>query len=390
MSNQRNIRYSNHSLSSRFVLAFSLFLIMLSSVSESFNNTIRVCMDDSMLTRCTFSVFYKKDYLNNKIIFQIDRLILKCPSDALVTNQTLAELKTFEKRCQKIKKFSPKTSHRFNSLLLIEASRSRMTIINESMGLFFRDNGLRELWNSFAGFNGFKGVDIASTIEFNMSASFEYQGTFDLYVKGRLVKNCDDYVKSNASTRGFIFTINQKYSYVSGFDLTFIRPSSRVPVCSLFFRHSRINSITFERMIHSFYFKSMITFTDHEDGEKKDYDFSVDSLNLRRIYGVDVDSRLLNPNIFAKIHNLELRGHMNSIATDVFVSFRNLRNLQLYVTNIMKLIHRQGIEWIKRINSRVRVNLSNATDTKLNERKSFGFYSTEIETFGLKKILISF
>ena len=75
-------------------------------------------------------------------------------------------------------------------------------------------------------------------------------------------------------------------------------------------------------------------------------------------FNVDLDEKLLNKNIFRSIRELEIDGRLNSIQNDLFSSFDQLRLVRLQADCFRQLISRQGIEWIKSMNKRLNVNLS--------------------------------
>lgn len=70
----------------------------------------------------------------------------------------------------------------------------------------------------------------------------------------------------------------------------------------------------------------------------------------------------------ASIKAFTIQGILNFIDPDVFSTFENIRNL-IFDSNIgIKIIRRQGIQWMKSINARVRVNVSDRAEFKLNKK----------------------
>ena len=94
-------------------------------------------------------------------------------------------------------------------------------------------------------------------------------------------------------------------------------------------------------------------------------------LNIQMTNGIDVDSKFLNRYVFARLKSIDLFGHMNSIEPEVFKPLKELRYISIQYFDILFVIRRQGIDWIKNINSDVNVKLNNQTDVDLNQDKFF-------------------
>lgn len=339
-------------MKTNYLILMIYFSFSVINITHTFKSTFRVCDDDSMLTRCSYSVFQLREILNDKQKYLLDYLIVTCPSDSF-TNRTLKELKSFENRCRQETIDLPKLITHHSTFWMIIESTPHWPIINGSMG-FFRDYDSQLFWDHGTTLLGFKGFDIESIIELKSSSKLEIRGSFNIYARNRLVKTCEDFL--NFNTSGFIFDTKEDSESIPMIKL--FRPESKHPVCPLFFRHARIEYLEIDYMIKSFYFESMLTFG---KSCSSNLDSEILSLRLDRIYGIDLDSRLLNPDVFASIKTLELEGHINSIRTDVFKSLRNLNWLSFCATHFVRVIRAQGIEWIRSINSDLNVDILNET-----------------------------
>lgn len=250
----------------------------------------------------------------------------------------------------------------------------RRTIVNDSFGIF--NLGMHTpkhlLLNLM--FLQLKGFDIESKIPTSvMSVSFNTD--FNLYKRNRLVTSCSDFL--NSTSQGFIFKSARSFGFV------IIRPKAVHPVCSLFFGHARLENIVLSHMIHSYFLNNILTFIDSTSESFNNLNSTVSSLSFSQIYGLDVDSKILNAKIFAATSNIEFNSNLiNSIESNVFKSFKFLLSIYFDSFDLMQLIRKQGIEWIKNINYDVNVNLAdsfnfNKTGPKLVKiilKPSFEFY----------------
>lgn len=87
---------------------------------------------------------------------------------------------------------------------------------------------------------------------------------------------------------------------------------------------------------------------------------------ITNCYGLDIDYRFLNTKIFANTTYFTIFCQLNSIQIDVFKQLVNLRVIIFDSVNLIKLIRKQGIEWIKNINSNLSVDISMREDLRKN------------------------
>lgn len=250
-------------------------------------------------------------------------------------------------------------------LSLVIKPSARYPVISESMGVFKIYNSPKNTY-----FIKFKGFDIESNIEINNSNGLFFQSTFSLYKNKRLIKTCEEF--TGTKFNGFIFQPREKSGLLKFFLIKQL--PSKHPVCSLFFKNARINDIEFNYIMNSFYFQRILTFCDplfvNNTKISDDLNSTITGLTIHRTFGLDVNSKLLHPKIFANLTFINLNCLINSIEMDVFKPFKNLREIYFIINNIRTMIRKQGIAWIKAINSDINVDLKNQTDINRN----FMFY----------------
>jgi hypothetical protein len=110
---------------------------------------------------------------------------------------------------------------------------------------------------------------------------------------------------------------------------------------------------------HSFYFQTLHNRTDEIDLDSKIFQFIIS------VYRVDLNENLLSPLVFRQLKILDINGQLNSIESDLFKSFKQLKMLRLRSQNIKKLFSRQN-EWLNYLNYHVYVDSYNPYDISMN------------------------
>lgn len=176
--------------------------------------------------------------------------------------------------------------------------------------------------------------------------------------KNRLVHSCSDF--ESLRNLSFLATSDVQEDF---FALNFKNVKYKRPVCELLFMNTRVVSIGFGKIFESFFktnYPRFATQTPRELNSRVKYlDFQA--------YDIPFDSRILNVRIFRQIETALLSGHLRSIQNDLFLHFKKIRYISMFYSNFENLFKRQGIEWIRSINSDVHVDLRN--DTSIQEQK---------------------
>lgn len=90
-----------------------------------------------------------------------------------------------------------------------------------------------------------------------------------------------------------------------------------------------------------------------------DLNSTIEQLYLYKLENVDIDTSLVNPYVFARLTQLWLLGGIRTIEPNLMRSLENLASITMNSIHFRKLIHNGGIEWMRQINSHIRVDLNN-------------------------------
>lgn len=236
-------------------------------------------------------------------------------------------------------------------------------IVDASYGVF----NLKYNYESFglitAHFINLKGFDIESMFDLDMNNLLPQDifTDFNLYKHERIVRSCDDF--NGSHSKGFIFRFLND-TYWQNFQIA--KPKITYPICLLFFRNARIKYFKLSYMANSFYRKSVISFSGPRGPiDDSDLNSNISTVVFESSYDIDFDSSLLNPIIFAKMKYLKIHCHFRSIETNVFHLFKKAKYLSFDQKSLVRVIRKQGIEWIKRINTHIHIDYSRPLNESL-------------------------
>lgn len=185
-----------------------------------------------------------------------------------------------------------------------------------------------------------------------------------------MVKSCEDFL--NSRFRGFIFRkINEDRTAKSHLRILILKPKNVFPICALFFKQAYVRSFYFFYLSDSFLKKNSISFTspNETDFGSEDLDSNIKQFSVLESYYLHINWKLVNPLIFSKTEYFMFRYHVDSIQNDVFKPFYNIRKLSFDPLNLMNVVRKQGIEWLKSVNSDLNVDLEDKYDLKENEKR---------------------
>lgn len=83
-------------------------------------------------------------------------------------------------------------------------------------------------------------------------------------------------------------------------------------------------------------------------------------------YNLDSDANLVHYEIFESTKEFIFDGVINSIQSDLFKPFKQLKSIKCNPYYLLKVVRKQGIEWVKNINLDVKVNLSDSMSVQSN------------------------
>lgn len=99
-------------------------------------------------------------------------------------------------------------------------------------------------------------------------------------------------------------------------------------------------------LVNSYYKSNILTF----EKRGKRLNSNIGSFELENFYGLDLDSTLLDENVFSLTSEFVFDGVLRSIDKDVFKPFSRLSSIMFSPRFLLDLIRRQGIDWLRGIN----------------------------------------
>jgi hypothetical protein len=90
----------------------------------------------------------------------------------------------------------------------------------------------------------------------------------------------------------------------------------------------------------------------------------INHLQFESCYHMDLNDNVVNENMFMFTSTLSIVCDLRSIQVDVFRRLRSISYIRIKPTVFMNVIRRQGIDWLRPINSHLDVNLSNRSQVQ--------------------------
>ena len=166
----------------------------------------------------------------------------------------------------------------------------------------------------------------------------------DFYTNRNLIKSCED-INSNIMS---IFQIEIKQIAIDSSEF----PNS---LCPLVFKNSNIFALFLIGLVDTFYKRNVLSFT---DDVFQDLDSSIQYLFLEKVENINLDLKLLNPYVFKDVYNIQIRGSVKTIDKNIFKELNRLQSIDFEPAYFRKMIHQNGIDWIKEINRNLTFNFS--------------------------------
>lgn len=193
-----------------------------------------------------------------------------------------------------------------------------------------------------------------------------FSSRFDFFVNEmRVARSCQEYVDANLTTPRSIFQIFVKRKM----RLDLINNVYKNRLCPLLFKNARINLLYISGMSNHFFRQNVLSFNSIHENETllDDLNSSIRELGLYRTENIALDKNFLNPYVFKKITEIVTYEIISRIENDIFSYFKELKSFQSEAHYFRRLIHKQGVEWMRALNSHLSVNMSDPTDIKRNK-----------------------
>lgn len=209
--------------------------------------------------------------------------------------------------------------------------------------------------------NGFT-IDCNIHLNRGFSAKIEvWNSKFRFYIQdkasldSKLIRTCEGIDDSsladvNDLKRNFIFKKSEIEIW-----LAFSNCKFDTPVCPIVFNNTKIDWFEISFMVNSYYKKNVIKFLDFNSSILKS---KIRFFSLYNFYGLDLNWNIINPVIFVSTTTFRFQGVINSIQIDLFSKFVNFTDIFFDIDTLKSIIKRKGLDWIRGINSNIRVNMS--------------------------------
>ena len=331
--------------------SMSLFvLLIISSVAKIVENSQNMSFDCKYLPNgCKFERTY-----DNFIVYPYEIFVCNDLDKRFDFDQNVI------KTCKKNPNTSTKVYFRLSSDKVLDRS-----INFSSIDKFFNNVTEFRTNKNEIKFKGIIGFDMNLETSFDPSYKVStylvfLDARFEFYYNNKLISSCEDFTRLNFTEPKSVFQLGTKSRQVY---YTFENTRFPNSVCPFFFNNIQANRMTFILMIKTFYKSSFLKFSsNYKSAQQNSY---VKSLYMEKIEKIDIDSYLLNENVFKSIITLSIDGEINSIQEGIFKPFTYLRTIYLELNYFENLIHK-GTKWISSINHGFHINLSNQTQLKLN------------------------
>lgn len=244
-------------------------------------------------------------------------------------------------------------------------SKNTNQIVDNAFQLFKFGRYLNKTYKKNFKFLDVKGFDAKSVINIeNTPADIFFYGNFRFYDRAtmRQINSCDDFIGIKYDE--FIF--KQRF-YLS---IYLSKPENKQTICTLLFNKAVINDFELNYVIKTFYKQNTIEFVSPRNATMRINSY-IESLHLENIYELEIDSKLVNYEIFNAISYIYLYGRIKFLQPDLFKPFKMISTISLEDVSFIDLVRRQGIEWIRNLNSHIHVNLSDSSTLKSIFFRSF-------------------
>ena len=162
----------------------------------------------------------------------------------------------------------------------------------------------------------------------------------------------------DSHTECSLHTYNNSPNFFNSFDsvklVNMLFP--KTTVCPYAFKDSSATDLVLATLTNSFLLKNRLRF----DEKANDTTMRrLRSVNMFLVYEA-LDATNFNRYLFKRIFFLTVRGVLNSIQADLFVSFARLKNIDFQLDNLREFLHtsNNNNQWLSALNTQVRVNMT--------------------------------
>ena len=174
------------------------------------------------------------------------------------------------------------------------------------------------------------------------------------YDNKRKLQSCQDFIDLNITKLESIFQLNKLESTI---DITLKSVEYKQKTCPFVFTNARLEQLFFDGLVDTFYKRSVLSFSSEIFTELNS---TIKTMMLKNVQAINFDVDLFHPSIFNNTEEIIIySGSLNSINGGIFKNLKCLISVKIDQMIFKKIIHKQGITWIRQINHDVNLNSSN-------------------------------
>jgi hypothetical protein len=171
----------------------------------------------------------------------------------------------------------------------------------------------------------------------------------EFYQNKKKLNSCQDNVDLNITEIQSVFQFNP-------YEIILRNVEYKRAICPIVFKNSMILIFPIIFLSDTFYKRNVLQFSNDTFTDLNSYILFV---SLIHIQNINIDLNLIHPSVFKNLEELEIKeGWLNSINGDVFKHLAYFQKLSIKPKVLKKINHKQGIEWIRKMNYGINVNLS--------------------------------
>ena len=174
----------------------------------------------------------------------------------------------------------------------------------------------------------------------------------NFYSNGKLIKSCGDILESNSAVMS-LFQIR----VIAGKRISLVNNEYQIDLCPLVFKNAEIQIMVLEGLVDSFYKRNSLKFTSEVFN---DLNSTINDLHLNKVENIKLDLKILHPSVFTKLRRVYVYGPIKSIDKNLFAMLPYLSNFYFPSMYFRKMIHENGIDWIKEMNkNQTKIDIKN-------------------------------
>ena len=185
----------------------------------------------------------------------------------------------------------------------------------------------------------------------------------EFFSNKRHIKMCQDIIDEYPNDN--ISSLFQIKSLASITWITLFYSEFKTPLCPIVFNNSDISRFYLIGLSDTFYKRNILKI---ENRIFNELNSTIKELYIEKAEKINIDSNLLNPFVFKNLKTIHLFGSFDKIDGNSLNAFKELFNIRIVKKNYRDIIHKNGIKWIRDLNSGLDVTGYLSNYEKLKEK----------------------